>query len=392
MSIEGELTLRLAWDGRRVRSVAVCSTRPFAAPRVLIGRTPAAAGAMAPLLFSICAQAQGVAAAGAAEAATGATPTAPTQAARRNVVQLETIQEYLWRILIDWPKAMGHAPLLEPVAAARRHIVPVLAKVAPIARRIDGAGAPEAGTVPRALAAALADIASRHVYGNSPEAWLALTEAGSVGAWANGAQTLPARMLGELIADAAELGRSDVALMPGARREALLASVVPALRDTPDFAQAPRWGGAAVETGTLARMHAHPLVAAFRARFGNAVPTRMAARLVELAALLGGLGDECADEVASPWSQAFSLEGGEGLGAVQTARGLLLHFVRVAGNRVADYRIVAPTEWNFHPQGPLVRGLVGLVANDEATLARRARLAVQALDPCVACGVEVAHA
>ena len=82
----------------------------------------------------------------------------------------------------------------------------------------------------------------------------------------------------------------------------------------------------------------------------------------------------------------------EGLGAVQTARGLLLHRARLADGRVADYQIVAPTEWNFHPDGALVRGLRTIVADDGATLEQRTRLAVQALDPCVAFRIEVGHA
>jgi Ni,Fe-hydrogenase I large subunit len=77
---------------------------------------------------------------------------------------------------------------------------------------------------------------------------------------------------------------------------------------------------------------------------------------------------------------------------VETARGLLLHRARLRGGRVADYQIVAPTEWNFHPEGALTRGLEGLTANDTPTLVKRARLAVHALDPCVACEVEVGHA
>ena len=78
---------------------------------------------------------------------------------------------------------------------------------------------------------------------------------------------------------------------------------------------------------------------------------------------------------------------------VQNARGLLLHRVALdAQGMVDDYRIVAPTEWNFHPDGALVHGLTGLAADDEARLVRQARLAVQALDPCVACRVEVVHA
>jgi Ni,Fe-hydrogenase I large subunit len=75
---------------------------------------------------------------------------------------------------------------------------------------------------------------------------------------------------------------------------------------------------------------------------------------------------------------------------VQTARGLLLHAARIDGERIADYRIVAPTDWNFHPDGALARGLVGLEADDAGTLARRAGVAVVALDPCVAFRIEVA--
>ena len=98
------------------------------------------------------------------------------------------------------------------------------------------------------------------------------------------------------------------------------------------------------------------------------------------------------DQDRTPWSDAFALGAGEGLGVVQTARGLLLHYARVDAGRVGAYRIVAPTEWNFRPAGALVRGLGTLAANDESELVRQARLAVQALDPCVACRIEVAHA
>jgi coenzyme F420-reducing hydrogenase alpha subunit len=77
---------------------------------------------------------------------------------------------------------------------------------------------------------------------------------------------------------------------------------------------------------------------------------------------------------------------------VDTARGLLVHRARATGDRVTDYAIVAPTEWNFHPQGALVRGLDGLFADDERALVRAADLVVQALDPCVACSVEIGHA
>jgi coenzyme F420-reducing hydrogenase alpha subunit len=158
------------------------------------------------------------------------------------------------------------------------------------------------------------------------------------------------------------------------------------------FARAPVWDGVPVETGALARQQAHPLVAALRARDGNVVSTRMVARLTELAALLLRLRSDPMSPGEPPAVRGFALGEGEGLAAVETARGLLLHRVRLAKGSVAAYAIVAPTEWNFHPAGALARGLARLTARSEHALMRHVRIAVQALDPCVACHVEVEHA
>ena len=48
---------------------------------------------------------------------------------------------------------------------------------------------------------------------------------------------------------------------------------------------------------------------------------------------------------------------------VETARGLLLHAVEIDGARVLSYRIIAPTEWNFHAQGAAMRGLASIAAS-----------------------------
>ena len=70
--IEGELVVRLDRDGRHLRRVTVRLTRPMVAARVLTGRSAADAAATMPLLFSLCGDAQGAAAA-CALAAAGAT-------------------------------------------------------------------------------------------------------------------------------------------------------------------------------------------------------------------------------------------------------------------------------------------------------------------------------
>ena len=58
--------------------------------------------------------------------------------------------------------------------------------------------------------------------------------------------------------------------------------------------------------------------------------------------------------------------------------------------RVTDYRILAPTEWNFYPAGALAEELAAMPTG--AGLAERARRVVASLDPCVACEVQLRHA
>ena len=381
MSLEGELVVRLAWDGQRVQEARVASTRPFAAARVLKGKTPVEAVAMVPRLFSICGCAQSSAAAQALASA-GASFDDATPATD---VVLETVQEYFWRLLIDWPQTMRHGVDAASVADVRRRIADH--KNGHDSKRGDDGSAPLGE-----LVAALSKTAAQKIYGMSPAGWLALGDADALQSWADAGATMPARLLGLLFSTMPQLGRSDVALMPFPAREALMQTIVPALAQQPEFARAPTWGGLPVETGALSRVRSQPLVAAVAARNGNSVATRMVARLTELATLLQVLAESSADAYPASWVQAVALAPGEGLGAVQTARGLLLHRASVADGRIADYQIVAPTEWNFHPEGALVRGLRGLVTDDGATLEQKARLTVQALDPCVACAIEVGHA
>jgi coenzyme F420-reducing hydrogenase alpha subunit len=348
MTLEGELRVRLDWNGASVTRVRVASTRRDAAARLLAGRTPEEALAWLPRAFSICATAQRVAAQLALQGAG-----APVSiAADARAVAREIVDEYFFRLLIDWPRAAG-----EDVEAAA------------------------VGEVRRTSFDRLPALAAQHVFGEPPATFLARRD---LDAWTASGATLPARLLAALLRDSPCLGRSDVALMPHPSRESLESNVLAGIARNPGYASAPIWNGEPVETGALARMRAHPLVAAVVTRDGHTAAARMTARLVELAFLL--------EPGASAFADGFASRPHEGAGAVQTARGLLVHRARVEDGRIVDYRIVAPTEWNFHPDGALVRGLHGLAASEMGEIERRAGVAVQALDPCVACSIEVAHA
>jgi Ni,Fe-hydrogenase I large subunit len=384
MAIEGELIVRLDCSARRVRQVTVRSTRPMIAARVLAGRTPADAAAMVRRIFSICSGAQGAAAAAALDAA-GAIALTQELGNRDRDVMLEALQDTFWHVLIDWPNTMGQASCATPVAAARFQIASSM-------RAADGTPRPHDAVALRELGERLSAIAAQTVFGMPPATWLQQDSVEALEAWCARGGTVPAALLGQVLAEQPPLGRSATPLMPPTQRESLLRDVVPAMRGDPAFAGAPTWAGAAVETGGLARMCNEPLVIALQERFGNAVPARIAARLTELARWLLELRAGDAAPAPSPRVLSVPLGTGEGLAAVETARGMLLHRARLVDQRVADYQIVAPTEWNFHPGGALATGLVGLEAGDDAQLLGAARLAVHALDPCVAFRVEADHA
>ena len=374
MNPEGEITVRLTCSEQRVRHVAVASSRTGLPPRLVRGRAAADVQRLVPLLFSICSRAQGAASAAAIAAAQGVV-TAAHQSARPTLeVMLETLQETVWRLLIDWPKAMGEGGLVPPVAVVRQA----------------ASGVVDDGVTLDALLAVADSVLIEHVYGVPAEAWLAATNLAVLDKWIDRGPTLPARLLRRLRDESPGLGWSDVALMPDATLENLGRALLGELEVDPDYPRLPRWAGLPAETGALARQATAPLVAELLARDGCTASTRFVARLVELAVLVADLRARSGGRIAPV--RGHALAAGVGIGLAETARGLLLHRVRVEHGTVTDYRIVAPTEWNFHPAGPLTQGLKGRSAADGALLEREARTVVQSLDPCVACRVEIADA
>lgn len=67
----------------------------------------------------------------------------------------------------------------------------------------------------------------------------------------------------------------------------------------------------------------------------------------------------------------------------------LVHWLAITEGRVSAYRILAPTEWNFHPEGPLARGLAGAEVGRGDRVRQVIELLVMALDPCVGCELAV---
>jgi hypothetical protein len=370
MTPEGELVVHLVWDGACVCEARVRSERPRAA-RVLVGRCAEEAPALAGQLYAICARSQAVAAAAAVRSARCGDDAGQSLAAETRVYA-ETVHEHLWRLFIDWPRLAGVAPRGDAMGSARRVLNPLL----------EG----ETGARARA-AAALAELTAREVYGCTPAAWLAISGLDKLTVWSRDAATPATALCAGLFCELPPA--YTIPLLPTADEAMLRAGIVAELEAEPDYELAPHWRGQAHETGPLARMARHPAVAAVLAAHGAGVHARAVARLAELAEAI----ERLAGRAPAPARQGgFAIGEGAGVGWVETARGLLVHRAVLAGDRIADYRIVAPTEWNFHPAGAFARGVLAIDAGSEAELDRRARWLAASLDPCVALRLEIGHA
>ncbi len=235
-------------------------------------------------------------------------------------IEQEVLREHLWRWLLDLPVLFGEAPLRDEFLAAIGWV---------------GAGR-------RAELAAF--LAGERI------------------------AALQSRLLDA--ADAEDITESAPRFLPSLDARASLTQW-PQL--DAGFCRAPHWQGRAAETGAMARQ-AERAVAPRRA-----FAARWLARLEELRDWAGDAVKVGAGGTAS----AVPLASGRGRALVETARGLLLHEIVLDGERVADYFIVAPTEWNFHAQGPLPAWLTGRDAADPERLRNLVGRAVAALDPCV---------
>ena len=373
MAIEGELVVRFATASGRVTHAQARAERPRVAGRLFTGRAASEAAPLAGALFAICGRSQAIAAAAAVEAAMGEDEAVPRRLSRNARIAAETLHEHAWRLLVDWPKLAGRMPEVEALSGARKALAPLLAAE-------EGADLRDAVRDARAWA-------RQAIFGRTPAQFLGLAATQDLLAWTLEAGTPVARLVAGIFAEHATLGASDVALLPSGSDEWVARDLVAALDGDEGFDDVPHWQGEARETGPLARTAGHPLVADAVARWGRGVGARLAARLVEMALVLEALARD-----SGAGHGAARVDGSSAIAWVETARGLLVHRVALDGERIAGYRIVAPTEWNFHPAGAFTRGALGMAAGDDGRLEERLRWLVASLDPCVGVRFEAGHA
>ncbi len=185
------------------------------------------------------------------------------------------------------------------------------------------------------------------------------------------------------------------------------------------WVKAPRYDGAVMEVGPLARMvlgvaKRSPIILPYMERFMtktgmelidfSSTVGRNAARAVEAQICCDYLFDMMSDLIENikyydetTWTKYVFEElpkETKGRGLFEVPRGVLGHFVRIEDAIIANYQAVVPTTWNASPKdaknsrGAYEESLIGLKLSDPSAPLEVLRV-IHSFDPCLACAVHV---
>lgn len=372
MSIAGRLDITLHCRQGQVRDVAIVSTRPLAITQSFRDQSVEDLQRLIPLLFAVCGHAHAFAALLALDRARELPPSPKQYRIYGASMLLETMREHSCRILTGATDEMG----LETRAFAQL-------------RQLENAFRPAiaAGQSAHGLIEQLELWLNRVLFGGQLDAWRQIDSVESLLQWSQQHDAAVSRWVRWLVERQWHaLGSNTLSSLPSS------ALHLTAEQTDPDaFCRQPTWYGECRETTALSRRLTVPLIADCLMLYGNGLLTRLLARCTELARIPLELRQLLIDETSPPFLYESLSLAQTGLAQVQAARGLLIHQVKLANERVQDYRIVAPTEWNFHPQGIVVQALKQLSAENEELLRQQAACVIEHIDPCVGFELSIRH-
>jgi hypothetical protein len=391
-ALEASLAVRVEVVSDRIARVAIDGGRPVQAARVLEGRPADSALETLPLLYRLCGTAQSVAGLRAVEAAFDCRPGPAGCAARSLLVAFESLEQTLWRILLDWPRCVGGRADESALKSFRKRLAELQFGVFADSpwNRLGGARVNGNSDALARAAVSLTRDVDDLLFGRARSDEI-LRSCGDFEEWFR-ARSSPTAAVFDWVASNQLEDFGGVGIQPANGFDAAYISDHIARDDGWEFCGQPEHHGEIRQTGALARLANTPLVRELHTEHGYGLSTQLAARLLEVPTLLGDIREQILALAPEEPPVVPEIGTGRALGFVDTARGRLFHWVEVRDGCIACYRTLAPTEWNFHPRGPLAVGLTGASAKDLAVTRRAIDLLVTAIDPCVGTQLEIAEA
>jgi len=372
-TLEGQIDIKVSHCRNAAPTVKISSSRPVYAAQVLEGKSASQALTAVPLLFNVCAVAQSVAAVSAIESARGTQAADSLVAARQGRVWVETLREHFLRLFLDWPNL-----LKEKIDTS---FLPALMQLLSRMDTLLSTQKDNDQTIGlRDEIASLEILIADKVLAMPPADWLSqVADYASLIKWANESTTIAASLVQHVADNQWQAqARNNIEALPLLDVSEL--NAVLAGEHAAGFIIKPRWHDKTYETSALTRANAEPLLVNLSAEFGNSVLSRIAARMTELARIPSLLTRHCLHQRHS----TGLISSNKGIAQVEAARGRLIHRVVLNADIVTTYQIVAPTEWNFHPQGLIEQALQNLHVTSRDEYLQLAHLTINLIDPCVA--------
>ena len=376
-----DISLHCSEEPGLVRA-AIRSTRPTNIASLFSGKAPADASKLMPQIFSICAMAHRHA----CMLACGLYESREHELWGEALVLVETAREHCLHILSRWVDDRQK----KDAAVAMRDLLGDVRALQSMSPEEAAAGI----LLLEEFSTKLQALIENSILGVPSASILALQTKSDLHVWAQ--QECPSHAIAachvmKLFVDGAEaLAAIPPHFLPELDQKHLSDTM---LGDTgAAFVAQPTWDGHCCETGPLERTQCHPLISAMLKEHGATLLVRDCARLLDLLSVANAIS-----RLSGKWNEAkgrseeriLASHGSHptGLGIVETARGRLIHAVCLEEGKIGTYRILAPTEWNFHPKGAAQQSLQALTKDTlSETLVHSV---LSAIDPCVAFDVTI---
>ena len=314
------------------------------------------------------------------------------------LVLVENAKEHLFRLFIDWPKLFdlktsnNELPYLSQIMGEFKAALFQNSDAFSLGSKLN-----EHLKDTDQLIDKLDQYLQQHVFCQSTKNWLEIKDIQVLHRWANQCDSIAANSIGFICDQGwASQGLTDCEQLPQLDVKNLLNQFSKTNAD--QFIAEPQWQGHCFETTTLTRQFEQPLIQSLYKEFHATLITRWVARLVELARIpdqLRMLQQQLIDTIkTSSTINSQNKKTVQGIAHVEAARGRLIHHVSIEHGVISKYQILAPTEWNFHPQGLLAKSLSSITPSDltegnapnnrqNDALEKLAHLMINAIDPCV---------
>jgi len=386
MDLEGSIQINLDCKNRRKLKANCLSSRPVNAVSVFQNKSITETLETLPMLFSVCSTAQARAAFLAWNEAIDFKLPDVINNSQEILLLLETFREHVWQILINWPQLIEREANVTTLAKFSQLLLQIKNELF-----VNGKGFTPTLVcqVNRSLLLKfikqLNDFLSESIFNHDVNDWLDQIQNNGLTNWINNVNTPASNMLEYIIShNWQSLGETEIAHLPYLEKyqwETFFAD-----QQQWSFIKTPTWKQQPLQTSVFTRcLNSNKFTHLLELK-SQGLLARYLSRLLELASLssqLTTLVNKLESGVFKLNYNHFINSSGVGLSVVEAARGKLVHWLKLNNGKIKQYRILAPTEWNFHPDGVAVKGLETLSTDNKEILQQQAKLWLSAIDPCV---------